>query len=68
MIRDLKHLITVLRGRVPVMRPLFCDSCPEVRRDLTRRQYEAYRESGFQETECGCGGVLRDPLAEGVPA
>jgi hypothetical protein len=68
-IRDLKHLFTVLRGRVPVQRPLFCDTCPDVVRDLSKRQYEAYKESGFKYASHGCprGGMLRDPLAEGVP-
>jgi hypothetical protein len=52
-IAQLLDVLRVLAGRVPLVRPYVCESCPRIRRSLTAAQYQRWVESYVILCRCG---------------
>ncbi len=52
-ITQLIDVLRVLAGRVTLVRPYVCESCPRIRRSLTPAQYQRWAESYVVLCRCG---------------
>lgn len=56
---ELRHLLSVLRGRVQLDKPAFCDRCPATATHLPSRQAETYGLVGEAACRRCPTGILR---------